>query len=164
MLTARNETYLRMLGEVLNQQSIIGEILLTERAMVLLDIYPYKVSKDIDASFGSGEALREAAQHIAKQEGLPLHWLKQVIESSFPGRKLLDGATYPGLHIYVAPLGYVFTMSLLFENQDDEFVRSLVKTLDLSTIADVLSLIKAYLPEQALPSRVYDKIEHALAA
>ncbi len=164
MQISRNETYLRMLGEVLDQQNIIGEILLVERAMVLLDIHPGNVSKDIDASFGPGEALREAAQYIARQEGLPPHWLKQAVESSFPERRLFDGATYPGLHIYVAPPGYVLTMSLLFGNQDDEFVRLLVKTLSLSTTADLLSLIKAYLPEQNIPSRVYDKIDQILAA
>jgi len=72
------ETYLRKLGEILKQQDIIGEILLTERSMLLLDIHHREISKDINVSFSSGEALREGVRLIAEQEGLPLHWLKEA--------------------------------------------------------------------------------------
>ena len=165
MKTAWGEIYLRRLGEVLKQQDIIGEILLTGRFMVLLDIYYREVSKDINVSFSSGEALREGARLIAEQGGLPLDWLKQAVESCFPGRTLSDGATYPGLHIYVAPPGYVLTMSLLFGNLvDDEVIHELAKQLGLSTVAEMFSLVKTYLPEQSIPSQVQGKIEHTFAA
>ncbi len=51
MKTVCGETHLRRLGEVLKQQDIIGEILLTERSMALLDIHYREVSKDINVSF-----------------------------------------------------------------------------------------------------------------
>jgi hypothetical protein len=161
-----SETYFQKLGEILKQQDITGEILLTERTMLLLDIHHREVSKDVYVYFGPGEALREGARLIAEQEGLPPYWLKQTIESCFLGRTPSDGATYPGLHIYVAPLGYVLTMSLLFGNQmdvNDEVVHDLAKQLGLSTAAEMFSLLNAYLPEQAIPSRVQGKIEHMFA-
>src|SRR5215469_2358232 len=122
MQTAWGETYLRRLGELLKQQDIIGEILLTESSMVLLDIHYREVSKDINVSFGPGEALREGVRLIAEQEGLPLDWLKLAVESCFLGRALSDGATYPGLHVYTAPPGYMLTMSLIFGNLVDDKV------------------------------------------
>jgi hypothetical protein len=165
MKTAWGETYLRRLGEILKQQDIIGEILLTERSMLLLDIHHGEVSRDINVSFRSGEALREGVRLIAEQEGLPLHWLKEAVENCFPGRTLSDGATYPGLHVYVAPPGYVLTMSLLFGNLvDDEVIREVAKQLGLSTAAEISSLVKGYLPGESIPPQMQGKIEYAFAA
>lgn len=160
MNAASDEIYLRMLGDMLKQQDITGEILLAERAILFLDIHQREVSKDINAYFGPGEALRKTALLLAEQEGLPLHWLQQTIERCFPGRTLSDGAIYPGLHIYVAPLGYLLTMLLLFgKSVDDETIRALAKTLALSTPTKMFSLVKAYLPEQIIPSQVQGNIE-----
>jgi hypothetical protein len=165
MMTSRDETYLKMLGDILKQQNITGEILLAKRAILLLDIHHQEVSKDINVSFGPGEALREAAQLLAKQEDLSPHWLNETIERCFPKRTPSDGATYPGLHIYVAPPGYLLTMFLLFGKQgDDEVIHELTKTLGLSTAIEIFSLVKAYLPEQNLPSQIQEKIEQKFAA
>jgi len=153
------------LGERLKEQDIIGEILLTESSMVLLDIHYREVSKDVNVSFGSGEALREGVRLIAEQEGLSLDWLKLAVESCFLGCTLSNGVTYSGLHIYTAPPGYALTMSLIFGNLvDDEVVRELAKQLGLSTAAEMFSLVKTYLPEQSIPSQVQGKIEHTFAA
>lgn len=111
---------------------------------------------EVGPGYGPGEALRKTALLLAEQEGLPLHWLQQTIERCFPGRTLSDGAIYPGLHIYVAPLGYLLTMLLLFgKSVDDETIRALAKTLALSTPTKMFSLVKAYLPEQIIPSKEY---------
>lgn len=68
METAWGETYLRRLGEILKRQDIIGEILLTEGSVVLLDIHYGEVSQDITVSLSSGEAPREGVRLIAEQE------------------------------------------------------------------------------------------------
>lgn len=160
MKPIKDEIYLRMLGDMLKQQDITGEILLAERGMLFLDIHQREVTKDINAYFGPGKALREAARILATQEGLPLHWLQQTIEHYFPGRTPSDSAIYPGLHIYVAPLGYLLTMFLLFRKQeDDETIRELAKTLTLSTPEKMFSFIKTYLPEQIIPSQIQENIE-----
>jgi hypothetical protein len=160
MKPASDETYLRMLGDMLNQQDITGEILLAERAILFLDIHQREVSKDINTSFGPGKELRQAAHILAEQEGLPLHWLQQAIERCFPERTPSTGAIYPGLHIYVAPLGYLLTMFILFRKQvDDETIRELAKTLNLSTPEKMFSLVKTYLPEQNIPSQIPKNIE-----
>jgi hypothetical protein len=165
MNTSRDETNLRMLGDMLKQQDITGEILLAERTILLLDIHHQEVSKDINVSLGPGEALLKTAQLLAQQEGLPAHWLNEAIERCFPERTPSDGATYPGLHIYVAPPGYLLTMFLLFGTRvDNEVVHELTKTLGLSTAEEMFSLVKAYLPEQNLPSDIQEKIELTFAA
>lgn len=161
----RYEKYLEMLGELLNQQNITGEILLAEDTMLLLDVQRREVSKKIEDYFGPGKALLEAAQSISQREALPSHWLNQALEDYFPKRTPSDGVTYPGLHIYVAPLGYLLTMFVLFGKQtDDEIMKTIAKKLDLFTVNDMLSFIKTYLPEQELPNQIQGTIEHTFAA
>lgn len=159
------ENYLRMLGNLLHQQNITGEILLAEKAMLLLDVQQREVSKKVDDYFGPGKAILEAAQIVSQRESLPSYWLNQALEVCFPKRAPSDGATYPGLHIYVAPPGYLLTMFILFGNPIDKAImKAIAKKLNIFTVEDMLSFIKTYLPEQDLPSQIQDKIEQTFAA
>ena len=118
MTTLQYEPYLKMLGSMLMSQNIVGEILLAPNITLLLDIHQQEVTKDITAYFGPGKNLRATADLIAHNENLSIQWLDQAIVDVIPHRTLLSSAIYSGLHIYVAPLAYLFTMLLLFSNRD----------------------------------------------
>jgi hypothetical protein len=64
------EPYLKRLGEELEQQNIVGEILLAENILLLLDIFQQDISTDIETYFGPGKTLQKAAQRVAQREGL----------------------------------------------------------------------------------------------
>ncbi len=157
-------TYLEMLGEELEQQNTIGEILLAENMLLLLDIFQQDISTDIELCFGSGKRLQAAAQHIAQREELPENWLTLAVKDGFLHQALSKGVIYRGLHMYVAPLGYLLTMFFLFGNEEaNEAVRELACKGGLTTGEDVLQRVKAYLPKQAVSCHVQEKINYMFA-
>ena len=154
------EPYLKMLGEELERQNMVGEILLAENTHLLLDICQQDMSTDIATYFGPGKTLQEAAQKVAQREGLSGNWLTQAGEDYFQRYAPLPGFTYRGLHMYFAPLGYLLTMFLLFgEQQASETMRELVEKEGLATREDVFQCVKAYLPKQSVPLQIQEKIE-----
>ena len=164
MKTSRYERYLKMLSEELERQNIVGEILLAENAHLLLDIFQQDISTDIETYFGPGKTLREAAQKVAQREGLSGNWLTQAGEDYFQQRAFSAGFTSQGLHMYVAPVGYLLTMFILFgDQQGSETMRELVEKEGLTTREVVIQHVKAYLPKQSVPLQLQEKIERMFA-
>ena len=158
------ERYLKMLGEELERRNIVGEILLAEHAHLLLDIHQQDMSTDIATYFGPGKTLQGVAQKLAQREGLSKNWLTQVREDYFHRRALLPGFTYRGLHMYVAPVGYLLTMFLLFGEQEASgTIRELVEKEGIVTCEDATQCVKAYLPKQSIPLQIQEKIERMFA-
>jgi len=164
MKTSQYEIYLKMLSEELERQNIVGEILLAENARLLLDIFLQDISIDIETYFGPGKTLQEAAQKVAQREGLSGNWLTQAGEDYFQQRAFSAGFTSRGLHMYVAPVGYLLTMFLLFGDQQvSETMRELVEKEGLATREAVIQHVKAYLPKQSVPLQLQEKIERMFA-
>ncbi len=164
MKTSLYETHLKMLGEELERQNVIGEILLAENMHLLLDICQQDISTDIEMYFGPGKILQEAAQRVARREGLSGNWLTQAGKDYFQRRAFSLGFTYRGLHMYVAPMGYLLTMFLLFGDQQvSETMRKLVEKEGLATYDAVFQCVKAYLPKQSVPLQIQENIEQMFA-
>lgn len=154
------ERYLKMVGEELERQNMVGEILLAENIHLLLDIRQQDMSTNIETYFGQGKTLQEAAQKVAQREGLPGDWLTQAGEDFFQRHALPPGFIYRGLHVYVAPLGYLLTMFLLFGEQEASWmIRELVEKEGIVTREDASRCVKAYLPKQSIPLQIQKKIE-----
>ena len=164
MKTSRYEIYLQMLSEELERQNIVGEILLAENMHLLLDIFQQTISTDIKTYFGPGKTLREAAQKVAQREGLSEDWLKQAGEDYFQQRVFSAGFTFRGLHMYVAPVGYLLTMFLFFGDQQvSETMRELAEKEGLTTREAIIKHVKTYLPKQSVPLHLQEKIERIFA-
>ncbi len=164
MNVSQYESYLKMLGEELERQNMVGEILLAENTHLLLDICQQDMSTDIATYFGPGKTLLEAAQNVAQREGLSGNWLIQAGKDYFQRHALSPGFIYRGLHMYLAPLGYLLTMFLLFgDQQGSETMRELVEKEGLATREAVLQHVKAYLPKQSVPLQLQEKIERMFA-
>jgi hypothetical protein len=177
--------YLQMLGLELQKQEVMGQILLAEGVVMLLDVRkpedvkdvdayvaylrgdgpPVERRKDIDVRFGGrGAAIREIAASIAGREGLPNSWLQDALKDFFftlPSRE--KWVEYPGLRAYVAPTEYVLAMKVAAFGcpQDIEDIKILASKLQISTAQDMLACIMKYVPEELLTAEMQLHVEQA---
>jgi len=157
------EKYLRMLGQELQQRQITGEILLADGAVMLLVVQNREVTKDIDAYFPPGQAkdIREAAEIIARREGLPRHWLNDGVKGFFYTQPPTEiWAEYPGLRVYTTSLDYLLAMKVISSRPEDiDDIKALVKKLNIASAQDVLNIVKKYVPEQLFEPRIQYIVE-----
>jgi hypothetical protein len=176
-----------MLGQELHAQHITGELLIADGVLLLLDIGKPVGSDidayiaylkgdgpaverhdDIDAYFkGDAAALRKAITSIARREGLPDDWVRGAIQELFYAQSAQQHwLEYPGLRIYLAPPDYVLAMKIAtaHDYQNIEDSKILIEKLHISTIQDLIALVKKYIPEQLLTSGMHTTIEQAFTS
>ncbi len=174
--------YLQMLGQELQKKEVIGQILLAEGVVMLLDVKKPKIRRDIDAYLagdksaidipksidahfgGDGAAIREAALDIAEREGLSDDWLNDVLKEFFftqPSReKWLE---YPGLRVYLAPAAYVLAMKVAAGGpQDMEDIKTLATKLGVSNTRGILALIGRYIPKELLTPEMRERVKQSI--
>ncbi len=176
--------YLRMLGQALQQKKVVGEILINDDIILLLDIRKpeepdrdaymaylggenptFERHEDIEAYFGGhGSIICEAVAHIANRERLGGNWLHDALKAVFsPGthQKWLE---YPGLRIYLAPADYMLAMKVATSYpRDIEDVKILAEKLHISDAQEMLALITRYIPEQLLTSEMHSLVAQVFA-
>ena len=171
-----------MLGQELQKKEVIGQILLAEGMVMLLDVRKPKIRRDIDAylagdesaidipksidaRFVGGASIRETALDIARCEGLPSDWLSEALKEFFftqlAREKWLE---YPGLRVYLAPMEYVLAMKVAApgSSQDIEDIKVLAGKLGITNAQDMLVYVMRYVPEQLLTPEMRMVVEQAL--
>lgn len=166
--------YLQMLGHELQEQQVLGQILVADGTVMFLDVRkpqgredintymaylrgdgpPVERHRNIDTYFGGhGAAIREAASAIATREGLPAGWLHDALKDFFctqpPHEKWLE---YPGLRVFLAPTDYVLAMKIATLDcpQDSEDIKLLAGKLGIANTQDMLTHVAKYVPKQLL--------------
>lgn len=160
------EQYLKMLGQELAAMQRKGEILLVGGAVMVLIIGNRISTRDIDASFErEAPAIREAVDHIARQEGLPPDWLNDGAKGflySIPPVFLWK--SYSGLDIYLPSLDYLLAMKIIAGRPQDILdAEAVIKHLGLSDAQEVLDILQRYIPAQYLTAHVQYIIEDLFA-
>lgn len=177
------QKYLRMLGESLQQLQLIGEILVNDGVVVLLDIGKPEKQVDIDAYMAylkgegpeikrqtgiaayfkvNGTFIREALENIAVRERLPASWLNDALQLLFfaplSQERWLE---YPGLRVYVAPLEYMLTMKIAVAQSQEahEDIVLMAQKLGIQNAQEMSAVIKKYLPEQLLTANIRMVVE-----
>lgn len=177
------QKYLRMLGESLQQRQLMGEILVNDGVVVLLDIGKPEEQLNIDAYMaylkgegpeikrqtgvaayfkGNGTIIREAVANIAICEGLSSKWLDDALQSlCFALSSQERWLEYPGLRVYVAPLEYMLTMKIAVarSQEDHEDIVLMAQKLGIQNVQEMLAVIKKYLPEQLLTANMQMVVE-----
>ena len=121
---------LKLVGRELQQKGTSAEIVLAGGAVMLLLIKSREITKDIDAYFGGDtQLIREAAQRVAIQEGLPSDWLNDSVKGFFYGTPpQIPLADFPGLRVYsVAPEYMVAMKALAGRTEDVNDLKALVR-------------------------------------
>ncbi|MHB1415655.1 MAG: DUF6036 family nucleotidyltransferase [Chloroflexota bacterium] len=156
------ERNLRLVGRHLHEQGLVGEILLTGGAYMTLVLRQREATKDVDAYFAANaQAVREAAARVAREEGLPAHWLNDAVKGFIYTEP--DATLWlecPGLRVYAPHPSYIFAMKAVAGRPEDMAdLRALRDTLGLTSAAEALSIVSRYVPERLLTPRVQYLIE-----
>ena len=171
------EKYLRLLGQELQKQDVMGEILVHDDIYVFIDI---KIPEIVDinayltdagdeletiaAYFGSnGAILHQTIQRIADDKHLSMIWWQSSINIIFleQQNKWIE---YPGIRIYAPQLGYVFTMKIIASDeqyQEMAMVR-LAEALKINDTKTALSIIKRYIPSKLISAKIRTRIKQCV--
>jgi hypothetical protein len=177
------QKYLRVLGESLQQRHLMGEILVNDGVVVLLDIGKPEEQVDIDAYMaylkgegpkvkrqtgveayfkGNGIVIHEAVTSIAVRERLPDSWLDDALQLLFFAPSSQERwLEYQGLRAHIAPLEYMLTMKIAVAEgqEDDEEIVLMAKKLGIKDAQEMLKIIRKYLPEQLLTANIQMVVE-----
>lgn len=154
------EKYLQMVGEELQKKGLTAEILLLGAAVMLLEVGNRNNTDDIDALFSS-TAIYEAAQIVAKREGLMPGWLNEgvaVYVHTQPPMQLWK--VLGGLQVYLPPLDYLLAMKLLAHRSKDEpDIMALKNVLGVKKQEAALTLLEKYVPKRYITPAVLNGIK-----
>lgn len=176
------QKYLRMLGKELQSRHLMGEILVNDGVVVLLDIGKPEELVDIDAYMaylkgegpevkrqtgveayfkGNGVLVREVAASIASHVSLSSELLDDALQALFFSSSPERWLEYAGLRVYVAPLEYMLTMRIAVAQSQHDVgdIALLVKKLGITNAQDLLAIITTYLPERLLTANMRMMIE-----
>lgn len=154
--------YLQRVGEELAFKGEHGKILLLGGAVMLLVVGNRNSTRDIDAAFEeNAQAIREAIETVAVQEGLSDDWLNDGAKGflySKPETILLG--RYSCLEVYIPTLDYLLAMKVFAGRQRDiGDARALIAHLDLKSTQDVLNILERYIPQQYLTAKIQYIVE-----
>jgi hypothetical protein len=108
------EELLEELGRRLQARDITGSIYVAGGAAVALEFSQRRVTRDIDALFGPAEAVREEADAMAAERGLPPTWLSDRVRAFLPPGEDAGARVFsvPGLNVAVASARYLLAMKM----------------------------------------------------
>ncbi|MEX1038166.1 MAG: hypothetical protein WDZ96_04835 [Acidimicrobiia bacterium] len=108
------EELLEELGRRLHAREITGSIYVAGGAAVALEFPQRRVTRDIDALFGPAEAIREEADAMAAERGLPPTWLSDRVRAFLPPGEDAGARVFsvPGLNVAVASARYLLAMKM----------------------------------------------------
>jgi hypothetical protein len=176
------QKYLQLLGEELQKRQRMGEILVSDGVIVMLDIGKPEEQVDIDAYMaylkgegpaverqtgvgayfkGNGALIREVAASIAGHEDLSGKWLEDALQALFFSSSPERWLEYAGLRAYVAPLEYMLTMKIAVASSQHEAgdITLLAQKLGITNAQELLAVITTYLPERLLTANMRTMIE-----
>ena len=173
------EHHLQMLGQELQNRQVTGEILVTDKVVLLLDVRNPEEHRDIEAYLRGDEtaiegrkdlaayfrtdgvAIREAVIDIAEREGLPKEWLNDALRQLFftPSTHV-KWLEYPGLCAYLAQPDYILAMKIATGcSHGTKDIRRLTEKLHILNAQSLYSIIIKYIPEQLLTPEMRSLVE-----
>ncbi len=162
MQRAEIEHCLRRVGHYLNEQGLVGEILILGGAYMTLVLQQRDTTIDVDAYFASNAAaIREAAARVAREQGLPSDWLNDAVKGfMYVQPEVTPWLDCPGLRVYAPSPAYIFAMKALAGRPDDlRDLQALRGVLKLASASEALEVVTRYVPAGLLTPRVRYLVE-----
>ncbi|MBI3977900.1 MAG: hypothetical protein HY331_06920 [Chloroflexi bacterium] len=156
------ERFLCLVSRYLDERGLTGEILLVGGAFMTLVLRQREATKDVGAYFAAHvEAIREAANCVAREQGLPADWLNDAVKGFlYTQPETALWLECPGLRVYAPHPAYIFAMKAVAGRPEDlRDLRALRDSLGLTSAADALAIVTRYVPERLLSPRVQYLIE-----
>ncbi len=145
-----------LLDAELAGQGIHGELYLVGGAVMCLALDARDSTRDVDAMFRPGRAIREAAVRVASKAGAPETWLNDAVKGYLSPRGEFDEfLDLPHLKVFVARPEYLLAMKCASMRLGEEFhdlddVRYLLRYLNIAKADDALAIVGRYFEEEQL--------------
>ena len=157
-----------LLNDELMEQAVMGELYLVGGAVMCIAFEARQSTKDVDAYFKPAGTIRAAARRIASTTGDPENWLNDAVKGYMSDKG--DFNPYlelSNLRVLTSTPEYLLAMKCLSMRLGEEFfdeqdVRFLIRYLNVSAYADVLSIIGHYYPLDKFPQKTMYALEEIL--
>jgi len=152
--------HLRRLGELLHEQGLRGEIMLTGGAAMCLVHSARDMTKDVDALYEPKNEINRLAAQIAKEQGLPEDWLNDGVKGFVTESATVEDFTaFDGLKITTVTPEYLLAMKLIsarYGEKDAEDIHFLLGKLNIRTMEKASEILLSFYPvERILPKTRY---------
>lgn len=143
-------------GRVLDRRGLTGDLYLVGGAAIALAYDARRSTRDVDAVFEPKIAVYEAADEVAREQGLPPGWLNDAVKGFLAGPDP-DAAValdVPGLRAMTASPRMLLALKVLAHRvgEDEEDVRLLARELGLTEAVQVLELAEQTFGDRLEPA------------
>jgi hypothetical protein len=152
---------LRLFDQLSAQLSTRGaraEIFLVGGAALALAYDAKRATRDLDAVFVPAEVVRQAAEAVAQEDGLPADWLNDAVKGFLPGTDPDARRFYSSdsLIVDVASPRYLLAMKLFAARAevDAEDIALLYRQLGFTNVDEGLDLVEEAYPGRPIPAKV----------
>ena len=151
---------LRRLGELLHEQGLQGEIMLTGGAAMCLVHSARDMTKDVDALYEPKNEINRLAAQVAAERGLPEDWLNDGVKGFVTQSATTeDFMAFDGLKITTVTPEYLLAMKLMsarFGEKDYEDIHFLLGKLNIKSMEEASEILLSFYPvERILPKTRY---------
>ena len=151
---------LERLGELLQENDLTGELLLTGGAAMSLVHNARDMTQDVDALFEPKTEIRALASQVAYENGLPEDWLNDSVKGYITtGAPTKEFTVLHALTISTVTPEYLLAMKLMSARhgtRDLEDIEFLLNKLNIQTLEDAMELLTAHFPsDRILPKSRY---------
>jgi len=158
---------LKRLGELLREQDIEGEILLTGGAVMCLVHSARGMTKDIDALYEPKMIINKLARQIAIEMDLPANWLNDGVKGYLTaGAQIQEFLVLDGLRILTVTPEYLLAMKLMAARhgeKDIDDIHFLLNKLQIKTFEDAMDILSEHFPaDKILPKSQYVLEEYSM--
>lgn len=145
------------LGERLAAREVVADIYVIECAALALAYDARRATRDIDALFEPHGIVREEADAVAAELGLPRWWLNDQAtvyaasggDSAAP--RVFENA---GIRVAAASPEHLLAMKVLAARRRDvDDIRTLVKHLGLNSVEEVVAICVQVFEDEPIPDR-----------
>jgi Nucleotidyltransferase of unknown function (DUF6036) len=160
---------LSTMSDRLAEKGVRGEICLFGGAAMVLAFQTRQSTKDVDAIFAPTTVLREVAEDVAEQLGLPSGWFNDGVKGWVSQEHATTQAELPqfsNLSVSMPVPEYLLAMKCMAaraeaESRDFEDAKFLLRRLNLTDPQTAFELIEHYYPARLIPPRTRYFVEAA---
>ncbi len=145
--------YLSALNDELASQHITGEMCLFGGTVMCVVYQARPSTKDVDAIFVPSQAMRQAAEQVAKQYDLREDWLNDAVKGFVVPHQQHIFLDLTHLKVYIPDPTYLLAMKALaarFDTQDGQDLRFLIQYLNITTADAVFDVLENYYPRRQI--------------
>ena len=157
-----------LLNTELAAEDVQGELYLVGGAVMCLALDARHATRDVDGYFRPTGVIRQAAGRVAARAGVPDDWLNDAVKGYLSPQGDFDPyLDLDHLRVFVARPAYLLAMKCAAMRLGEEFhdlddVRYLLRSLNITSVAEALEVVTRYFNAERLPPKARFALEELL--